>query len=83
MNNLSQEQARHIFDQINTSIAFFAILVFIVRIVFVVLLFILVIKAIKYLNIRSKCNCATCKYKQRCLQNEFDQTTTIYPSEDG
>lgn len=70
MGNLTPEQARHIFDSINTSLAFFAILVLIVRIAFVVLLFILVIKAIQYFSNKNNNSCATCVYRQQYKKHE-------------
>lgn len=70
MGNLSQEQARQLFDSMNFSLVIFAFIVLIVRIVFVVLLFVLVIKAIKYLSNKNNNSCATCVYRQQYKNRE-------------
>lgn len=81
MGDLTQTQAREMFDSVNNFIVFSSFIVIIFRIVFAILLFVLVIKAIKYLNNKNKYNCATCKYKQRYNKEEIDRAMTITVSD--
>lgn len=67
----------------DTLVIFTAFFVYVIRVVFVILLFILVIKAIKYFNNKNKYDCATCIYKQRCIQQELVNSNQDFPLKDG
>lgn len=67
----------------DTLVIFVGILVYVFRAVFAILLFILVVKAIKYFHSKNKYNCATCIYKQRCMQQELANGNQDLPFKDG
>lgn len=67
----------------DTLVISIGILIYVFRAVFAILLLILVVKAIKYFHGKNKYNCATCIYKQRCMQQELANSNQIFPFKDG
>lgn len=62
---------------------FTGLFVYAFRAVFAILLFILVIKAIKYFHNKNKYDCATCVYKQQCIQQELANRNQDFSFKDG